>query len=131
MRRKDASVAQSKSRTNALYELQKLQSDLTGAWLDKSLPDDWSGLDVLDPVERKKTRVTIRLDVDTVAWFRKLGPGYQSRINTVLRVYWTSLLAGHIQAYPHDDTLPRIVNEAARIQREIEAERLARLKRSQ
>ena len=32
-----------------------------------------------------KQIVTIRLDVDTLAWFKSAGPGYQTRINQLLR----------------------------------------------
>ena len=33
----------------------------------------------------KKTTVTIRLDVDVVAWLNATGDGYQTRINAYLR----------------------------------------------
>ena len=37
-------------------------------------------------------------------WFRKLGPGYQRRINQVLRVYFTAIVAGEVQThYAADD----------------------------
>lgn len=32
-----------------------------------------------------KKPVTLRLDADVLAWFKKLGPGYQTRINRALR----------------------------------------------
>ena len=32
-----------------------------------------------------KKPVTLRLDADVLAWFRKSGPGYQTRINRALR----------------------------------------------
>lgn len=32
-----------------------------------------------------KVSTTIRLDADVLAWFRATGPGYQTRINEVLR----------------------------------------------
>ena len=32
-----------------------------------------------------KQIVTIRLDVDMLDWFKAAGPGYQTRINQVLR----------------------------------------------
>lgn len=103
----------------ALYELEKLQNELEASWFDKSLPENWNGMDFFQPVDRHKTRVTLRMDTDMLRWFRKLGPGYQKRINRVLRVYWTTLLAGHIKAYPNDDTLPRLKIEARRVQEEI------------
>src|SRR5579864_1433703 len=33
----------------------------------------------------KKTTVTIRLDVDVLAWLKATGEGYQTRINSYLR----------------------------------------------
>lgn len=32
-----------------------------------------------------KTQITLRLDVDLLAWFRAQGRGYQTRINEALR----------------------------------------------
>jgi uncharacterized protein (DUF4415 family) len=37
-----------------------------------------------------KQIVTIRLDVDMLEWFKSAGPGYQTRINQVLREYMES-----------------------------------------
>ncbi len=34
-----------------------------------------------------KAQVTIRLDQDILSWFKDQGPGYQTRINAVLRQY--------------------------------------------
>lgn len=34
-----------------------------------------------------KAQVTIRLDQDILNWFKAQGPGYQTRINAVLRQY--------------------------------------------
>ncbi|MCA1246849.1 BrnA antitoxin family protein [Massilia sp. MS-15] len=39
------------------------------------------------PVNGVKQIVTIRLDVDMLEWFKSAGPGYQTRINQVLREY--------------------------------------------
>ena len=33
----------------------------------------------------KKTSVTLRVDADVLTWFKKQGPGYQTRINRTLR----------------------------------------------
>ncbi|MES2299493.1 MAG: BrnA antitoxin family protein [Pseudomonadota bacterium] len=35
--------------------------------------------------EPHKQIVTIRLDADVLAWFKAQGPGYQTRVNQVLR----------------------------------------------
>lgn len=34
-----------------------------------------------------KQQVTLRLDADVLEWFKSQGPGYQTRINTLLRAY--------------------------------------------
>jgi uncharacterized protein (DUF4415 family) len=33
----------------------------------------------------RKTSTTVRIDADVLAWLRAAGPGYQSRINAILR----------------------------------------------
>ena len=37
-----------------------------------------------------KTSVTIRLDEDMVAWFKRQGKGWQTKMNWVLRLYFAS-----------------------------------------
>ncbi|WP_299437108.1 BrnA antitoxin family protein [uncultured Rhodospira sp.] len=46
--------------------------------------DWWRNAEVVAP---RKQPVTLRLDPDILAWFREQGPGYQTRINAVLRHY--------------------------------------------
>ena len=36
---------------------------------------------------RRKRQVTLRLDAEVIDWFRRSGPGYQTRINQLLRAY--------------------------------------------
>ena len=40
----------------------------------------------LKPVTRKK-QLTLRVDGDVVEWYQRQGPGYQTRINSLLRAY--------------------------------------------
>lgn len=52
------------------------------------LPDDvWEGAAVVVPVS--KQAISLRVDEDVLAWFRSLGPRYQTRMNAVLRSYVT------------------------------------------
>jgi uncharacterized protein (DUF4415 family) len=44
----------------------------------------WKDAKVVMP--RRKTVVTMRLDAEVLEWFR-LQPGYQTRINAILRTY--------------------------------------------
>ena len=39
------------------------------------------------PSRIRKTQLTLRLDADVLDWFRAQGPGYQTRINALLRAY--------------------------------------------
>ena len=40
----------------------------------------------LKPVP-KKSQVTLRIDADVLQWFKATGRGYQTRINSLLRIY--------------------------------------------
>lgn len=48
-------------------------------------PDFWDSARMVPPV--LKEPISIRVDEDVLAWFRKKGPRYQSRMNAVLRSY--------------------------------------------
>jgi uncharacterized protein (DUF4415 family) len=53
-----------------------------------ALPTDaafWKGARVVWP--EKKDAVSLRLDSDVLAWFKRKGAGYQTRMNAVLRSY--------------------------------------------
>lgn len=42
-----------------------------------------------------KQPVTLRLDTDVLTWFKSQGPGYQTRINKLLRRYMESRQPQH------------------------------------
>ena len=46
---------------------------------------DWSKAEIIEPVA--KQAISIRLDQDVLEHFKQGGPGYQSRINAVLKSY--------------------------------------------
>ena len=46
---------------------------------------DWNRLQVEFP--GPKQQLTVRFDVDVIEWFKAQGPGYQTRMNAVLRSY--------------------------------------------
>jgi uncharacterized protein (DUF4415 family) len=68
---------------------------LTDADVEKAVAEDpdtfipdaawWKRARVVLP--GAKEMVTLRLDPDVLAWFRKRGRGYQTRINAVLRAF--------------------------------------------
>lgn len=55
----------------------------------RSTPADWAravahrGL----PVPLRKTQIALRVDDDVLEWFKAQGPGYQTRMNFVLRAF--------------------------------------------
>ena len=48
-------------------------------------PIDWSKAEIVTPP--RKHAISIRLDEDLISYFKAQGPGYQRRINAVLRAY--------------------------------------------
>ena len=52
----------------------------------KDIPKDWYR-DAVPVYPEPKKLLSLRLDSDVVAWFRQQGPGYQTRMNAVLRAY--------------------------------------------
>ncbi|CAN7316171.1 BrnA antitoxin family protein [Pararhizobium sp. LjRoot235] len=48
---------------------------------------DWSKATIVYPTPKKA--VSIRLDEDVIAFFKKSGKGYQTRMNAVLRHFMT------------------------------------------
>ena len=53
------------------------------------VPEDfWDGARTVMPGRRNKASVHLRLDPDVLDWFRQQGPGYQTKINAVLRSYY-------------------------------------------
>jgi uncharacterized protein (DUF4415 family) len=56
---------------------------------DTFIPDEdfWKRAKAVMPTGQTKELISIRLDPDIIAWFKKQGKGYQSRINAVLRAY--------------------------------------------
>lgn len=98
-------LTKQEARAQMYAELRELQSDLAEHWLERSLPEDWAGLDTREPMKQVKDRVTIRLDADMLRWFRRLGPHYGQRINRVLRIYWMALLGGRIKSHWDEDDL--------------------------
>ena len=53
-------------------------------------PEEYVGawFDGLPPIPPRKAYIHIGLDEDLVAWFKRPGHGYQTRMNAVLRAYY-------------------------------------------
>jgi uncharacterized protein (DUF4415 family) len=76
------------ARVRAMTE-EELEANIASdpAW--KDVPRDWYKDAVLvNPMEKKL--MSLRIDQDIIDWFKEQGPGYQTRMNAVLRAYVTA-----------------------------------------
>ncbi|MGE5516959.1 MAG: BrnA antitoxin family protein [Bacteroidota bacterium] len=71
--------------------------------IDKAIADDPDAAPALDAdwfanaevvMPEPKVPISIRLDREVLDWFKSQGPGYQSRMNAVLKAYISSRKAG-------------------------------------
>jgi uncharacterized protein (DUF4415 family) len=51
----------------------------------------------------RKEQLTLRVDADTVAWFRSRGKGYQSKMNRVLRLMMVETIRGKEMELENDE----------------------------
>ncbi len=87
------------ARVEMFANLKNLQAGWNEIWVDRSIPKDWDYMEERYPVRPKKMKLTVTLDEDLVKWFRKLGRGYQARMNAILRIYWRGLVSGDVQSH--------------------------------
>jgi uncharacterized protein (DUF4415 family) len=48
----------------------------------------WEGARIVFPGKPDRMQITAKFDYDMLAWFKAQGPGYQARMNAVLRSYY-------------------------------------------
>lgn len=56
------------------------------------IPQDWH--EISQRRESKKVKITMSVDEDVVKWFKSMGPGYQPRMNDMLRSFMHAKLMG-------------------------------------
>lgn len=80
---------------NSIEGLRQLEHDLTD-YLNRAetIPRDWFHI-CFEGEDRdaKRERITISLDADVVKFFKALGPGYQPKMNRVLRSFMQARVA--------------------------------------
>jgi uncharacterized protein (DUF4415 family) len=65
---------------------EQLERDIANDPDYRDVPDDWyKNATLVIPTSKKM--LSLRLDSDILEWFKQQGPGYQTRINAVLRAY--------------------------------------------
>jgi uncharacterized protein (DUF4415 family) len=72
--------AQKKRRKIARSKIARLQASADGGQLPPDVVRDWPKY-----YKALKKPITLRLDADVLAWFKRQGRGYQTRINHALR----------------------------------------------
>lgn len=78
------------SRVDALTEADIVAAALSDPDAQPTDAAFWKSARLVWPVA--KDALSLRVDKDVIAWFKKSGPRYQTRINAVLRSY---MLAHH------------------------------------
>lgn len=64
----------------------ELERDIASDSAFQDAPEDWHlAAEAVMPIPKKL--LSLRLDVEVVDWFRQQGPGYQTRMNAVLRAF--------------------------------------------
>lgn len=65
---------------------EELERDIASDPDWKDVPKDWyKDAEAVMPTAKKL--LSLRLDADVVDWFKQRGPGYQTRMNAVLRAF--------------------------------------------
>ncbi len=64
----------------------------------EQFPRGWLSMEDNYPDRPKRTRITARFDEDVVKFFKRSGPGYQAKMNEVLRMYMFARVAKYVEA---------------------------------
>lgn len=76
----------SKSVAATAKRLAKMKDeDIDFADIPPTDADFWRGAQLVMP--QPKAAITMRVDPDVLKWFKRRGPGYQTRMNAVLKAY--------------------------------------------
>jgi uncharacterized protein (DUF4415 family) len=84
----EAMRARGEARTDwsRVRAMSQTEADRLAQEEDGPLPEGWEST-VEIGLPKRKQGVHIRLDSDVLEWFKARGPGYQTRINAVLRSF--------------------------------------------
>jgi uncharacterized protein (DUF4415 family) len=76
--------------------MRRLEWDLHNHLFEaRRIPSEWH--DISTRRESPKSKICFSVDEDVVKWFKSMGPGYQPRMNDVLRTFMHAKLAGLIK----------------------------------
>ncbi len=92
------SKTEERSFARMLDELESQEAEFERFRRSRSLvPPGWRSVESRTEIKPKKTKLTVTLDADMVAWFRGLGRGYQPRMNAILRAYMHAVISKEIE----------------------------------
>ncbi len=97
---------------NALHDLKRLVD--INALKIALIPPEWRTAEKDFPVKPKKEKLTISLDADMVRWFRRMGQGYQTRVNGVLRAFMLAVISKEIESHGDRDWKGDLMRERKR-----------------
>lgn len=96
MNRKNVSIVRyTAAELDAMKAAEKTHTNWRAA-AEQPMPDGSNSDDAMEPIEwattelpmpKRKEHTNLRIDADVLAFFRRQGRGYQTRINAVLRSY--------------------------------------------
>lgn len=99
-------------RLNFMYgvdALEMIERDILDVmWERRGCPPDWHAISYdKDRRDSRRTRCTVAFDADVVKFFKAMGPGYQTRMNRVLRAFMHMRLARVIEGPDTTDYIMR------------------------
>ena len=99
--------------------LRGLEEDLRwGLRGSERIPAGWGAI-LEGPAVPAKTRLTLRVDADVVAFFRAMGRGHLTRMNAVLRTFMLARLAGLLSGPEGVEYRPTLDEEYVTLRREL------------
>lgn len=81
----NAKPSKKRSKTNWDHVNAQLDSNIDTSDIPPLSRDFFKSAQLRMPATKES--ITVRLDADVLAWYRKQGKGYQTRINAILRTY--------------------------------------------
>jgi len=72
------------------------------------IPIEWTTI-AKEGGKSAKTRITARFDVDVVKFFRSLGPGYQEKMNRVLKSWMLMRVVGLVEGQESEEIVEKIL----------------------
>ena len=75
----------------------------------ESIPRGWISLEDTYPPRPKKVRVTAGYDEQVVKFYRSYGPGYQAKMNEVLKLFMLARISKRIEASNDRDEFGKLI----------------------